>query len=260
MLCAGFDPSGNSLSASYNRAVLYVSAALESIHTYSLIHDDLPAMDDDDLRRGKPSCHKAFSEWAAILAGDALNTLAFELIALGAKEFPSVEGVEMVRILSRDAGMNGMAGGQSLDLESEKNPRDLDRAALERVLVDTHRRKTAALIRSSCELGAHLAGVENKEAFREFGGELGLLFQIADDILDVTGDEQSLGKAANKDAEKGKLTYAGFYGLEHARQNGETLCERLKLQAASLPSGKNAQSDWRHVLSSLTEIIFNRSR
>jgi geranylgeranyl pyrophosphate synthase len=198
-------------------------AAVELLHTYTLVHDDLPAMDDDDLRRGRPTCHKAFDEATAILAGDALQTLAFEVVA--------ELGAEAVIVLARAAGSRGVIGGQQDDLDAEGAPIDAGpacRARLERI----HRGKTAALIRASCELGAIAGGAapEARAALAGFGEAIGLAFQVADDILDATASSQKLGKTAGKDAAQGKLTYVAVYGLDAARREAERL-ERDALAA-----------------------------
>ena len=193
------------------------AAALECIHTYSLIHDDLPAMDDDDLRRGRPSNHKQFDEATAILAGDSLLTDAFALMA----EAPGVapeRALRAVGLVARAAGSAGMAGGQYLDmLYTAKGTIPLaDLAAM-------HAMKTGALLRVPCELGATLAGADAAETARmgRFGAALGKAFQIADDILDETGDEKTLGKPVGSDAEKGKITYPSLLGLEQSRRAAE---------------------------------------
>jgi len=198
-------------------------AAVEMLHTYTLVHDDLPAMDDDDLRRGRPTCHKAFDEATAILAGDALQAAAFAAAA--------ELGVEAVRVLARDSGSLGVVGGQQDDLDAEGRPHDA--ALLERI----HRRKTAALIRASCELGA-IAGaatVEQRHALAAYGEALGLAFQIADDVLDVTASAATLGKTPGKDAAQGKLTYVTVHGLAAARAEGARQADLA--QAALVPFG-----------------------
>ena len=183
-------------------------AAVEVLHTYTLVHDDLPAMDDDDLRRGRATCHKAFDEATAILAGDALQALAFACAA--------EVGAEAVRVLAAAAGSLGVVGGQQDDLDAEGKP--VDAALLERI----HRRKTAALIRASCELGALAAGAPagSRAALAAYGEALGLAFQIADDVLDVTATAAALGKTPGKDAAQGKLTYVAVHGLAAARAEG----------------------------------------
>ncbi len=192
------------------------AAAVELIHVYSLVHDDLPAMDDDDLRRGRPSCHRAFDEATAILAGDALQALAFECLAgrgaLGNDE--AQRRLAMTRLLAQGIGTVGMAGGQAIDLEAVGHSLDLT------ALQNMHRRKTGALIETSVLMGAVAAGVfagPQYEALREYGAAIGLAFQIQDDILDVTGTTASIGKIAGADAAHAKPTYTSLMGLEGAR-------------------------------------------
>jgi len=202
-------------------------AAVELLHTYTLVHDDLPAMDDDDLRRGRPTCHKAFDEATAILAGDALQAAAFAATA--------ELGAEAVAVLALAAGSLGVVGGQQDDLDAEGKP--LDAALLERI----HRRKTAALIRASCELGA-IAGAatpEQRQALAAYGEALGLAFQIADDVLDVTATAAALGKTPGKDAAQGKLTYVAVHGLDAARVEGARQA-RLAEEALAPLHGRGA--------------------
>ena len=200
-------------AAAARQACPPVMAAIELLHTYTLVHDDLPAMDDDDLRRGQPSCHIAFDEATAILTGDALLTLALGTAATCT--------AAAVRCLAEAAGSHGVVGGQQDDLDAERGRLpDADRAALvERI----HRRKTAALIRAACELGAIAVGADpnQRQALAEYGEALGLAFQITDDILDVTATSAELGKTAGKDAARGKLTYVSVHGLDAARQRAE---------------------------------------
>jgi len=191
------------------------AAAVEIIHAYSLIHDDLPAMDDDDLRRGRPSCHKAFDEGTAILAGDALQAFAFELLAARTTALADEPRVQMLITLAQAIGTMGMAGGQAIDLAAVG--RRLTAAELERM----HRRKTGALIVASVELGALAAGLRDgaeRRALRRYGDELGLAFQIQDDILDVTGDTGTLGKQQGADAARDKPNYPSILGLPAARE------------------------------------------
>ncbi len=189
-------------------------AAVEVLHTYTLVHDDLPAMDDDDLRRGRPTCHKAFDEATAILAGDALQTLAFECAA--------ALGAEAVTVLARASGSRGVVGGQQDDLDAEGAAID-DSPACAARLERIHRGKTAALIRASCALGAIAGGATNSQraALERFGEDIGLAFQIADDVLDATADAATLGKTPGKDAAQGKLTYVAVYGLAAARAQAQ---------------------------------------
>lgn len=200
------------------QAVLPFAAGLEMIHTYSLIHDDLPAMDDDDLRRGRPACHKAFDEATAILAGDALLTDAFGVMARA--PLPAERVLEALKLAADAAGAAGMAGGQMLDLEGE------GKKLSEAELTELNAKKTGALLRMACESGAVLAGTDapRRMALRRYGEELGIAFQITDDILDVTGDTATLGKTAGHDAQQAKATWPALLGLDEARARALTHC------------------------------------
>ena len=195
-------------------ASLRTGAAVEMIHAYSLVHDDLPAMDDDDLRRGRATCHRAFDEATAILAGDALLTLAFQTLAAPETHSDARVRADLVASLADSAGGRGMVGGQMIDLESEHVP--VGAAAIR----DIMRLKTGALLTFSAMAGAILgqADARAREALRNFGSDLGLAFQMKDDLLDVEGDEESLGKRVAKDAEAGKATLVSLLGVEGARQ------------------------------------------
>jgi geranylgeranyl diphosphate synthase type II len=205
---------------------LPASAAVEMVHTYSLIHDDLPAMDDDDLRRGRPTCHKQFGEALAILAGDALLTLAFQVLS---ESYPPVTAAACCRELARAAGAAGMVGGQVEDLAWENQPtgalNDLERL---------HAHKTGALFRACLRLGACAAQGERPggpdpavvEALDAFGHGFGLAFQITDDLLDVQGQADQTGKRVGKDAARGKLTYPGLLGAAESRRRAERLCQQ----------------------------------
>ncbi|MER9804555.1 polyprenyl synthetase family protein [Mesorhizobium sp. M0133] len=194
-------------------AAMRVAAALECVHCYSLIHDDLPAMDDDDLRRGQPTVHKAFDEATAILAGDALLTLAFDVLADEATALPVERRAALVLALARAAGTGGMVGGQTLDLEAERNRPD------EAGIVRLQAMKTGALIRYACEAGAIIAGAapQDRDRLAEFGSAVGLAFQLADDLLDLTADASQMGKATGKDAAAGKATLVALHGANWAR-------------------------------------------
>jgi geranylgeranyl diphosphate synthase type II len=193
-----------------------VAAALELVHTYSLIHDDLPAMDNDDYRRGKLTNHKVYGEAMAILAGDALLTLAFGLCSDPklADELDPARQVELIHELAAGAGHLGMVGGQVLDIQAEN--RDIDLATLQEI----HANKTGKLIRAAVRMGAIFAGASRPQlnALTAYAEDVGLAFQIADDVLNVTGTREELGKNANTDAERGKKTYPAFYGVEGARK------------------------------------------
>ena len=190
------------------------ACSLELVHTYSLIHDDLPALDNDDLRRGRPTCHKVFGEAMAILAGDALLTRAFQALAEDVA-LPAERRIALVGELARAAGtVEGMIGGQVEDLEAEGEPVTADR------LDYIHRSKTGAMLRGSVRMGAIWAGADAGEFARldDYGRQVGLAFQIVDDILDVTADSATLGKTAGKDAEQQKATFPALYGLEESRR------------------------------------------
>ncbi|MER9424755.1 polyprenyl synthetase family protein [Mesorhizobium sp. M0317] len=194
-------------------ASLRVATALECVHCYSLIHDDLPAMDDDDLRRGQPTVHKAFDEATAILAGDALLTLAFDVLADEATALPAERRAALVLALARAAGTGGMVGGQTLDLEAERSRPD------EAGIIRLQAMKTGALIRFACEAGAIIAGAapQDRDRLAEFGSAVGLAFQLADDLLDLTADASQMGKATGKDAAAGKATLVALHGANWAR-------------------------------------------
>ncbi|MDR3349286.1 MAG: polyprenyl synthetase family protein [Acidaminococcales bacterium] len=195
---------------------LPVACGLEMIHAYSLIHDDLPAMDDDDYRRGRLSCHKVFGEAKAILAGDALLTRAFEVM-LGQGGVPPDVLVKAVKEIAFCAGAEGMVGGQTIDIEAE---RVADRIVSVKELQEMHMAKTGALFRAAVFAGAMLAGASDARltALEDYAGNFGLAFQITDDILDVTGDPAAMGKKAGSDARKNKITYVSAFGLGRAKE------------------------------------------
>ena len=241
------------------------AAAVELIHVYSLIHDDLPAMDDDDMRRGRASCHRAFDEATAILAGDALQALAFEVLAadkvvLGTTQaaLSAATRLTMIQLLATGIGTTGMAGGQSIDLAAVGQELSVDE------LENMDRRKTGALIESSVMLGAVVAGAVVTGAaatdagaqgvmLRLFGAEIGLAFQIQDDILDVAGDKRTLGKATGADAARQKPTYPGLLGLEGARQRAGA--HHARAVAALVGLGERGQP-----LRELADFVINRAR
>ena len=211
---------------------IFGACAVECIHTYSLIHDDLPCMDDDDLRRGRPTCHKVFGDGIAVLAGDALNTLAFEILAKspGAPRYGHAAQISELAIA---AGSRWLIAGQVMDLEGEG--KQLSKASLQFI----HQAKTAALLTSAIRLGAMSANATSLKinALTEFGQSLGLAFQVIDDILDVTQSTEKLGKTAGKDAEALKATYPALFGLEKSRKIASELT--LKAQTSLKPFGKN---------------------
>ncbi|MHC4924874.1 MAG: polyprenyl synthetase family protein [Planctomycetota bacterium] len=223
--------------------VLPVACAVEMIHTYSLIHDDLPAMDDDDLRRGKPSCHAVFGEAHAILAGDALHTLAFETLA-GYGDGSRV--ADLVGETARACGTLGMVGGQVADLENEGQPPDVQ------VVEGIHRRKTGALITACLRLGAIAAG-GGEEVLRQvthYGDLLGLAFQIVDDVLDEEGESEDLGKTPGKDRRRGKMTYPAALGIEASRTRARDLAAGAREAAESLLAGD--------LLANLADLVVQR--
>ena len=197
------------------------AAAIEMVHTYSLVHDDLPAMDDDDLRRGKPTCHVAFDEATAILVGDSLLTLAFEAVTAPEGHPDPAVRAELACALARAAGGEGMAGGQAIDLAAETQQLTLDE------VIQLQRLKTGALFNFSCEAGAILAQEDGvaRAALRDYAACIGLAFQIADDLLDHEGSEADLGKAVGKDAAAGKATFVGLLGAEETRRRAEALVD-----------------------------------
>ena len=218
LLMAGCDAVGGNHST-----VLPAACALECIHTYSLIHDDLPAMDNDDLRRGKPTCHKVFGEAVAILAGDGLLTFAFELMS-----HPEMRDtidartlLDVVSVLADAAGVNGMVGGQTADILFEGKPVDAQ------ILSFIHSHKTGAMIRASVEMGAMLGGgtPDQTGQLKRYGTALGLAFQVVDDLLDVVGDQEKIGKPVGSDLKNEKATYPALFGLEEARKKARELKE-----------------------------------
>ena len=196
----------------YPREALKAGCALEFLHAYTLIHDDLPCMDDDDMRRGKPSCHVEFDEATALLAGDALQALAFETLA-SAEGVPDSRIARSVKLLASTAGSRELVGGQQADLEGE------GAAHTEEMVRFIHGRKTAALISASAAIGAILAGVDGKElaTVKTAAGDAGLAFQIVDDLLDLEGDEEVVGKGLHKDEARGKATWPSVFGAEESR-------------------------------------------
>lgn len=201
--------------------VLPAACAVELIHTFSLIHDDLPAIDNDTLRRGRPTCHVQFGEAVAILAGDALFASAFELIARNVQTASAERVVKVLNLIAEASGTCGMVGGQMVDIESEG--KKVDAGTLDYI----HRHKTAALIRASVVSGAVLAGAQDWQitALSCYGEKVGLAFQIVDDLLNVTGDPRKTGKAVGTDAERGKATYPALFGVEASRQQAQTLVQ-----------------------------------
>jgi geranylgeranyl diphosphate synthase type II len=224
------------------------ACAIELVHTYSLIHDDLPALDDDDFRRGRPSNHRVFGEAMAILAGDALLTRAFELLATeAAREFPPETAVRLAAELGRAAGTAGMIGGQVVDILSE------GKQVSPEVLDYIHRHKTGALFSCCIRSGAIMGGASDEQlsALTRFAENIGLAFQVVDDILDITGDEKKLGKKTGADKEKKKATYPALHGLAKARETADKLYEQALADLA--PFGDSAQT-----LRSLARLLIQR--
>ena len=221
--------------------------AIEMIHTYSLIHDDLPAMDDDDYRRGRLSCHKAFDEATAILAGDALNVLPFELLSTDTT-LPAETRVSLIAELANAAGAEGMIGGQVIDIANETRT-DVD----QNNLVNMYAHKTGALIRVACTMGCMVAGANDKmlTAATEYAQRLGLAFQIVDDILDVTGTPELLGKPIGSDAAHHKTTFVTLLGLEGAKAEASRLTEEALRLLEEIPEHQ--------FLTDLTEALLNRN-
>jgi geranylgeranyl diphosphate synthase type II len=208
------------VSGQIDRNTEIAAAAIEMVHTYSLIHDDLPAMDDDDFRRGRPTCHKAFDEATAVLTGDALLTLAFEVLARQIDD--SITTVRLIAELAHAAGPAGMIAGQMADLKAEKTKPTLE------MLQYIHTNKTARLFRAAAAMGAICGGADKNEfdLLCEYGLKIGLGFQIADDILDVCGSTEKLGKTAGKDEKAAKCTYPAVFGLEKSRKLEKDLADQ----------------------------------
>lgn len=227
---------------------LPAACAIEMLHTFSLIHDDLPCMDDDDMRRGKPSCHKAFGEATAVLAGDALAILPFQIIAeAGLKKMLSQDAaLKIIKLLAELSGISGMIGGQTVDLENEGKQPPVG------VVLEMYRMKTGALLEFCCKAGciAAGAGADKQLSAGSYGQRLGLAFQIVDDILDVTADEKLLGKPVGSDKADGKYTYVTAVGLEKAREQARS----LTAQAVELL----ADFEDNEFLVGLTNMLLNR--
>lgn len=230
-------------------AALRAACAVEAIHVYSLIHDDLPCMDDDDLRRGKPTVHKEFDEATAVLAGDSLHALAFEILSEHATSSDPFIRSELIATLGSASGMNGMAGGQMMDMMSEEEDYDLH------TITRLQQLKTGALLAASVEMGAILGRVppEGRVHLRNYARDIGLAFQIADDLLDYEGDEEKAGKALRKDEEQGKATFVSLMGVDKAREQARALVEQAIGHLAS--HGKDA-----NMLRAVARYIVERDR
>lgn len=230
-------------------AALRVATALECIHCYSLVHDDLPAMDDDDLRRGQPTVHIAFDEATAILAGDGLLTLAFDIIASDETPLDASAKIKLISELAQAAGLGGMVGGQALDLAAEKQqPNEAGIIALQQM-------KTGALIRFACQAGAIIGNAEptDHQRMTKFGQIAGQAFQLADDLLDVTSDTQTMGKNTGKDADAGKATLVGLHGIEWAQDQ----LKKLAADASKTLDDMNCDTE---ILAQTAQYIILRDR
>lgn len=243
------EPSEEALRADRHEAALRAACAVELIHAYSLVHDDMPCMDNDVLRRGKPTVHVKFGEASALLAGDALQALAFELLTPELAGVPAERQARLCRLLARAAGSAGMAGGQAIDLAS------VGVSLSESQLRDMHRLKTGALLQASVMMGAACgdASAVAQAALNRYGAAIGLAFQVVDDILDVTADSATLGKTAGKDADQDKPTYVSLLGLERSAAHAQELLGQAL--AALVQSGlRNTQA-----LQGLANMVVNRS-
>lgn len=232
-------------------AAVRVGTAVEAIHVYSLIHDDLPCMDDDDLRHGKPTLHHQFDEATAVLAGDSLHALAFELLADKQTSSDPFTRSELILTLGTASGMNGMAGGQMMDMVADEEGVDYDLHTITRL----QQLKTGALLAASVEMGAILGKVppEGRGHLRNYARDIGLAFQIADDLLDVEGDQELAGKALRKDESQGKQTFVTLMGAEKAREQARALVDQAIAHLAS--HGKEADT-----LRALARFIVERDR
>ena len=235
----GMPQGGAPVAAASQELALRAACAVELIHAYSLVHDDMPCMDNDVLRRGKPTVHVEFGSASALLAGDALQALAFELLTPDTPDVPASRQVRLCRLLARAAGCAGMAGGQAIDLAS------VGRALTEDQLREMHQLKTGALLQASVMMGAACgdATAQARQALQAYGGAMGLAFQVVDDILDVTADSATLGKTAGKDQAQDKPTYVSLMGLAPARRYAQTLYDEAlaALASSGLPDTRALQ-------------------
>ena len=240
--------AGRMLAGSLPAGIEEVGAALEMLHTYSLIHDDLPALDNDDLRRGRPTCHKVFGEAIAILAGDALQTQAYEVLAH--VRCPAEARVRIIAEIAHGTGtIDGMIGGQVVDLEAEHTRPDI------KMLEYIHRSKTAALITASVVSGGLYAGADEAavEKLRTFGQSIGLAFQIVDDVLDLTQTSEQLGKTAGKDTAAEKVTYPALYGIDESIRQADALVNRASTSLDSF-------SERAEILKALAHFLVERKK
>jgi len=240
--------AGRMIATSLPTGIEDLGAALEMLHTYSLIHDDLPALDNDDLRRGRPTCHKVFGEAIAILAGDALQTQAYEVLAR--LRCPAEARVHLIEEIARGTGtVDGMIGGQVVDLEAERTKPDIE------MLEYIHRAKTAALITASVVSGGIYAGGshDDVEQLRTFGQSIGLAFQIVDDVLDVTQTSEQLGKTAGKDTAAEKATYPALFGIDESLKKADALVASAFASLESFGAGAE-------ILKSLARFLVERKK
>ena len=250
VLCLAAAEAVKNFKDGFSPALLLTACALECIHTYSLIHDDLPALDDDALRRGKPTNHMVFGEAGAILAGDSLLTFAFELMSrIESGSVPDGDRLRVISLISKAAGPTGMVGGQFLDLTNEGKEVGYE------TLREIHSRKTGALITASVQAGAVLgsAGSEQFDALTTYGTRVGLAFQIVDDLLNVEGTPEQLGKAAGSDAARNKVTYPSLFGVEETRKKAHEAVD----DALAALAGFDGRAD---MLRELARYIINRKR
>jgi len=250
ILCLAAAESVKNFDNNFPEDLMLAACALECIHTYSLIHDDLPAMDNDDLRRGKPTSHKVFGEASAILAGDSLLTYAFDLLSRDVlKTISDHDLITIISLISKAVGPEGMVGGQFLDLTYEGQEVHYD------ILREIHSRKTGALITASVQTGAVLgkSTPEQFEALTRYGIQIGLAFQIVDDLLNVEGTEEQLGKAAGSDAARNKVTYPALFGVDKTRENAK---EAVQEALAALEGFDERAS----MLRGLAQYIISRNR
>ena len=249
ILCIAAAETVQDYDNNFPNALLHTACALECIHTYSLIHDDLPAMDDDDLRRGKPTNHKVFGEAGAVLAGDSLLTYAFELLSREESEISATDRLKVISLISKAVGPEGMVGGQFLDLDHEG--KDIRYEKLQEI----HSRKTGALITASVQTGGVLAKCTEEQfhSLTLYGNQIGLAFQIIDDLLNVEGTEEQLGKAAGSDAARNKATYPALFGVDETRKKAQEAAD----EAMAALAGFDERAS---MLRELAHYIVNRKR
>ena len=201
--------------------IMQIAAAIELLHVYSLVHDDLPSLDNDDLRRGKPSTHKYFDEAIAILVGDALQALSFEILSNSYKKIKKIDQINLINSFAQYVGQYGMVGGQAIDIDINQNDLNLDK------LLEMYKLKTANLISFSCQVGGIVSGAEQKKinALKNFGNNIGIAFQISDDILDVIGDEKVIGKRVGSDLKNNKKTFLNFFDIDNSKREIKKYCD-----------------------------------